>query len=134
MTGVRESGSLTFNEGVGSSGTLSFFADLANGQPGGTGLVTPGSLLDAFTDFVTTTPDSFAGTHDSSFFANGPFSLTEAASLTMVGGSNITGFNQAIETSVPEPKTWAMLGLGFAAMALMGIKRRKNRLADFFAA
>lgn len=134
VTGIRESGSLTFNEGIGSSGTLSFFADHANGQPGGSGLATPGTLLDAFTDFVDSTPDSFAGTHDSAFFANsGPFSMAEAASLTMVGGSNITGFNQAMETTVPEPKTWAMIGLGFAMMAFMGIKRRKNRLGEFAA-
>src|SRR4029077_14794531 len=69
VTGIRESGSLTFNEGVGSSGTISFFADHANSQPGGTGLSTPGQLLDSFTDIVNTTPDSFAGTHDSVFNA-----------------------------------------------------------------
>jgi hypothetical protein len=131
VTGIRESGSLTFNEGIGSSGTLSFFADHADGQPGGIGLSTPGTLLDAFTDFVNSTPDSFAGTHDSAFFANSLFSMAEAASLTMVGGSNITGFNEAMETGVPEPKTWAMLGMGFAMMAFLGYKRRKDRLATF---
>jgi PEP-CTERM motif len=130
VTGVRESGSLTFNEGIGSSGTLSFFADAANGQPAGSGLATPGTLLDAFTDIVDDSPDSFAGTHDSAFVANGPFSMTEAVSLTMVAGSNITGFNQAMQTTVPEPSTWAMLGLGFGFMAFAGMKRRKNRLVS----
>jgi PEP-CTERM motif len=130
VTGIRESGSLTFNEGVGSSGTISFFADKANGQPGGPSLNKPGQLLDAFTDIVDTTPDSFAGTHNSLFSADGPFSMTETARLTMVGGSNITGFNQAMETSVPEPSTWALLGLGFGGLALAGFKRsRKERLA-----
>jgi PEP-CTERM motif len=130
VTGIRESGSLTFNEGIGSSGTISFFADKANGQPGGPGLNKPGMLLDAFTDIVDTTPDSFAGTHNSAFATDGPFSMTEAATLHMVGGSNITGFNQAMETSVPEPSTWAMLGLGFISLAAMGWKRtRGERLA-----
>jgi hypothetical protein len=31
--------------------------------------------------------------------------------------------------AIPEPKTWAMLGIGFALMGLMGWKRRSNRLA-----
>jgi PEP-CTERM motif len=132
VSDIRESGSLTFNEGVGSSGTISFFADPANGQPAGTGLATPGTLLDSFTDIVDTTPDSFAGTHDSAFFANGPFSMTEEASLTMVGGSNITGFNQAMEAAVPEASTWAMMGLGFACMAFVGFKRKRSlRLSSF---
>ena len=33
-------------------------------------------------------------------------------------------------SAVPEPKTWAMLGVGFGVMAFMGFKRsRKDRLA-----
>jgi hypothetical protein len=129
VTGIRESGSLTFNDGVGSAGTLSFFADHANGQPGGVGLTTPGTLLDSFSDMVDTTPDSFAGTHDTIFSANGPFSMTEAAALSMIGGSNITGFNMAMEATVPEPSTWAMLLSGFGLMSFFGFRRsRKNRL------
>jgi hypothetical protein len=31
--------------------------------------------------------------------------------------------------AIPEPRTWAMMGLGFALMGLMGYKRRHNRLA-----
>jgi hypothetical protein len=125
VTGIRESGSLTFNEGVGSSGTISFFADAANAQPAGAGLATPGALLDAFTDVVDTAPDSFAGTHDSAFAASNPFSMTEEASLTMVGGSNITGFNQAMETTVPEPSTWALMLMGFGGLLAFGRTRRR---------
>jgi hypothetical protein len=129
VTGIRESGSLTFNEGVGSSGTISFFADHANGQPGGLGLATPGTLLDAFTDIVDTTPDSFAGTHNSSFVAGGPFSMAEAAALTMVGGSNITGFNQAMEATVPEPSTWALAAIGFAFLGLVAFRKNGRQRA-----
>src|SRR6202789_3334348 len=31
--------------------------------------------------------------------------------------------------AVPEPSTWAMLGIGFAGLALSGYKRSRNRLA-----
>jgi PEP-CTERM motif len=131
VTGIRESGSLTFNEGVGSSGTLSFFADKANGQPAGPGLATPGALLDSFSDIVDASPDSFSGTHNSIFNALSPFSLTEEASLKLVAGSSVTGFNMAMDSSVPEPSTWAMLGLGFGGIALLTFKRaRKDRLAS----
>jgi PEP-CTERM motif len=32
-------------------------------------------------------------------------------------------------TAVPEPSTWAMLGIGFAGLALTGYKRSRDRLA-----
>ena len=41
----------------------------------------------------------------------------------------MTGFNQAMETGVPEPQTWAMLVLGFGVLALLGVKRRGARFA-----
>ena len=77
-----------------------------------------------------TDPDSFAGTNFAAFLANSPFSMTEEASLRLIAGGSITGFNQSMTSGVPEPSTWAMLGVGFAVMAFMGFKRRKGeRLA-----
>jgi hypothetical protein len=32
-------------------------------------------------------------------------------------------------TAVPEPSTWAMLGIGFAGLALTGYRRSRDRLA-----
>jgi hypothetical protein len=37
--------------------------------------------------------------------------------------------NAAAVGGVPEPKTWAMMALGFGLMGLLGYKRRHNRLA-----
>jgi PEP-CTERM motif len=131
VTTTRESGSLTFNEGIGSAATLGFFADVTNAQPAGPTLNVPGVALLQRSGIVTSNPDSFADTANTPFVATGPFSLTETASLTMAGGSNITGFNQAIDATsgvVPEPSTWAMMGIGFALMAFMGVRRR-NRFA-----
>jgi PEP-CTERM motif len=37
-----------------------------------------------------------------------------------------------METGVPEPKTWAMLIMGFGLMGLLGVRKaRKNRLGVF---
>jgi PEP-CTERM motif len=52
------------------------------------------------------------------------------ASLRLIAGGSITCFNQSMTSGVPEPSTWAMLGVGFAVMAFVGFKRRKGeRLA-----
>ena len=129
VTFIRDSGSLTFNDAVGSlASSLSFFADAGNGQgaPG-----TPGTLLEQVFGTPLTDPDSFAGTNFAAFLANSPFSMTEEAALNLRAGGSITGLNQSMTSGVPEPKTWAMMGIGFGLMAMMGFKRRKNRLGAF---
>jgi hypothetical protein len=41
----------------------------------------------------------------------------------------ISGLSPVVSAVVPEPKTWAMMALGFGLMGLLGYKRRSNRLA-----
>jgi hypothetical protein len=128
VNAVRESASLTFNNALGSGpSTLGFFADSANAQPAGIGLATPGQTLFQDSGSPSSNPFSFAGTNVSPFLADGLFSMTEAATLGLRGGASITGFNESMESSaIPEPSTWAMLGLGFGALALMGFKRKRS--------
>jgi hypothetical protein len=126
---VNNSGSLTFNSNVGApNSTLSFFADLADTQ-GANPTNTPGTLLESVTGHATTDPDSFAGSRLAAFDANAPFSMTEGAALVLRADGSVTGFNQAMETGVPEPRTWAMLAMGFGLMALLGVKRKRARFA-----
>ena len=122
---VRESASLTFNSATGSgASTLRFFADPANGQPAGVGLNIPGQELFSTSGTPTTDPDSFAGTNLSPFHAGGLFSMTETANLALRPGGSITGFNESMQSAaIPEPSTWVMLGLGFAALGFAGRKR-----------
>jgi hypothetical protein len=125
---IENSASLTFNNAVGSGvSTLSFFADPANAQ-GANPTNTPGVLLASVSGTPTTNPDSFSGTLSTGFSALAPFSMTESASLNLVSGSNITGFNQSMEAVVPEASTWAMLlmgglGLAYAARRKAGPQR-----------
>ncbi|HEV8503736.1 MAG TPA: PEP-CTERM sorting domain-containing protein [Casimicrobiaceae bacterium] len=127
---INNSASLTFNDAVGSGQSmLQFWADPANTQ-GANPSNTPGSLLETVFGTPLTDPDSFSGSNSAAFVSGSPFSMTEGASLALRGGGSITGFNQSMTTGVPEPKTWAMLGVGFALMAFMGLRRsRKDRLA-----
>ena len=63
----------------------------------------------------------------------GPYGLAEELTLTLQPGASVFVQGMSMDASaVPEPKTWAMMGLGFGLMALMGYKRsRKDRLAAF---
>jgi hypothetical protein len=126
VTFINNSGSLTFNANVGApDSTLSFFADAANAQ-GANPLNTPGALLESVSGHALTDPDSFSGSRVSPFDALGPFSMTEEASLVLRSGGSVTGFNQAMESGVPEPKTWAMLILGFSLMGLVGMRKARS--------
>lgn len=126
VTNIRNSASLTFNDAVGSAQSmLQFWADPLNTQ-GANPNNTPGSLLETVFGTPLTDPDSFSGSNDAAFNASSPFSMTEGASLALRGGGSITGFNQSMNTAVPEPSTWAMLGIGFGLLAFVGYKRSRG--------
>jgi hypothetical protein len=130
---INNSGSLTFNANVGApDSTLQFWADTLNRQ-GANPNNTPGTLLETVFGHAVTNPDSFSGSKVDAFSASAPFSMTEGARLALIGTGSVTGFNQSMTSGVPEPKTWAMLILGFGLMALMGVRRarKSNRLATF---
>jgi hypothetical protein len=126
VTFIRSSGSLTFNSAVGSGpSTLEFFADTADVQ-GANPLNTPGTLLESVSGVPLTDPDSFSGSRITAFDALGPFSMTETASLALISGGSITGFNQSMESGVPEASTWAMLIAGFGLLGLVGYRKRQR--------
>jgi hypothetical protein len=124
---ITESGSLTFNSAVGSGpSTLSFFADPANVQ-GANPTNTPGIDLLSTSGTPVTNPDSFSGTNTTGFVAGSPFSMTETASLNLIGGASVTGFDQSMQSSVPEASTWVMLALGFVGLGFAGRRRAGPR-------
>jgi hypothetical protein len=123
---INNSGSLTFNSNVGApDSTLSFFADPLNRQ-GANPTNTPGVLLTSVMGHAVTDPDSFSGSLVTPFDASAPFSMTEGAALVLRADGSVTGFNQAMQTGVPEPSTWAMLIIGFAGLAWAGLRRAKS--------
>ena len=114
VTHIEDSGSLTFNDAVGSAASSLTF--LANG-----------TVLEMVSGTPTTDPDSFAGSNFAPFVTNSPFSMEEQAHLNLIAGGSITGFNQSMTSGIPEPKTWVMLAIGFGFMAWGAITRKKAR-------
>lgn len=126
---IKESASLTFNSAIGSPASmLQFWADPLNVQ-GADPTNTPGTLLDTVTGAPLSDPDSFSGTHFTAFDASSPFSMTEGAALALTTGASVTGFNEAMQSSVPEPSTWALMLTGFAVVGFLGARKRTPRFA-----
>jgi hypothetical protein len=56
------------------------------------------------------------------------YSLTELYVITAPdGGVGQTDLSTQVINNVPEPSTWAMLGLGFAALGLVGMTKRRRK-------
>jgi len=126
-TFIENSGSLTFNTNVGATdSTLKFWADPLDAQ-GANPNNTPGFLLETVSGHAVTDPDSFSGSRIAAFDANAPFSMTEGASLALIGAGSVTGFSQSMQSGVPEPSTWAMLLAGFGFLSMLGMRKRTRQ-------
>lgn len=129
---ISMSGAGTFEDSVTGFGSLSFHADTANTQGAATSTDTPGVLLFNPTLVITKNPQSFSGDDiRAAFVANSPFSMTEDFSVTLPAGGSVVGLESAMTAgAVPEPRTWAMMLLGFGMLAFVGARRaRRERLA-----
>ncbi len=74
-------------------------------------------------------PWDTAGTYVFGVYSNGSGGY-EAALFGPGGANNYYTYNDPITlTAVPEPSTWAMLGLGFAGLAFVGYRKRRKALA-----
>ena len=120
----------------GQNGTSSlfgqFFADASNSLNGENFSVN-GTFLDSFNSGLLNGTQSFSFNGFGPDSLSGPYGLAEELTLTLQPGAGVFVQGMSMSASaVPEPKTWAMMGIGFALMGLVGFKRsRKARLAAF---
>jgi hypothetical protein len=104
----------------------SFFADQTNSL-NGTSLSVTGADLGDFLSAALTGPHSFSfnGTGVDSLI--GTYGLAESLTLTLAPGAIVGVQNVSMDVAtVPEPSTWAMMGVGFALMGLFGLRKRRQ--------
>jgi hypothetical protein len=131
------SGSGTWQNGplgqkvAGSKIVMNWYDDPTNTQGAGTPFSHPGNLLFSFTQTATGNADSFSASDAGLVSDIGNFSMTETAVITLMPGAELVSRGQTeIKMAIPEPSTWAMMGLGFTALGYAGFRRRPaTRLA-----
>jgi hypothetical protein len=114
-----------------STASMKWFIDSANAQGADNAFDTPGVLVD--TDFATSAGPVFAFSRNNPLIASAqssPFSMTEQLTLHLGAGESIVNRGQTIiGSAIPEPSTWAMLGLGTLFLALVARRRQNGRFA-----
>jgi hypothetical protein len=126
-------GSGTWVNAGGSSILLEWFDDPGNHQGANNAFDAPGTMLGTFTSLGTDPLLSFHTDQTGGVSDSDPFSMTIWAQATLTPGAVLLSRGQGeIKTAIPEPSTWAMLGLGFAALGFAGYRRaRRDRISAF---
>ena len=75
------------------------------------------------THTFTSGPDTFSGL--ASVDVTSPFSVTELYQVRSGGISGAANDTIDLTAVVPEPSTWAMMGIGFAVLGFIGLRSRK---------
>jgi hypothetical protein len=124
-------GSGVWQSAIGSSITMKWFDDPANGQGADNPTDTPGNLIDSFTHLATLFVDSFAHNGIGAISDPGPFSMTEQAVFTLTPFAQLVnrGQTEVKVAAVPEPSTWVIMLLGFVGLGYAGFRKAWTRSA-----
>jgi len=127
VVAFQTAGSGVWQNAIGSSITLNWFDDPANGQGADDPTDTPGNLIDSFTHAATLFVDSFSHDGTGAVSDAGPFSMTEQAIFTLTPFGQLVNRGQSeVKLAVPEPSTWGMMLLGFVGLGYAGFRKARS--------
>lgn len=127
VVAFQTAGSGVWQNAIGSSITLNWFDDPANGQGADDPTDTPGNLIDSFTHAATLFVDSFSHNGTGAVSDPGPFSMTEQAIFTLTPFAQLVNRGQSeVKLAVPEPSTWGMMLLGFVGLGYAGFRKARS--------
>jgi hypothetical protein len=127
VVAFQTAGSGVWQNAIGSSITLSWFDDPANGQGADDPTDTPGNLIDSFTHAATLFVDSFSHNGTGAVSDPGPFSMTEQAVFTLTPFAQLVNRGQSeVKLAVPEPSTWGLMLLGFVGLGYAGFRKARS--------
>ena len=126
--------SATILTALGTSELTGSFYAVADNALNGTTFSVDGVDIGDFDSGLLNGPHSFSFNGSGADALFNTYGLAESLTLTLQPFAQIGVQSISMDASaVPEPKTWALMGVGFGLMALMGWKRRKgDRLAVSF--
>jgi hypothetical protein len=110
--------------------TTSWWVDTANAQGAKFAGDTPGTMVDTFSS-PGNPSGSYSHNTDFPFGATSPFSVTIDETFTLAAGGRLVNREQAEfrPPVIPEPSTWAMMGVGVAFLGYAGYRGRRSAVA-----
>ena len=130
VTSWESAGSGTWQGTIGSTITLNWWDDPANGQGANDVTDTPGILVDTFSGNATGIVQGFSHNGTGAAGDTAPFSMTEQAIYTLQPGGELLNCGETlVKSAIPEPSTWVMLVLGFAGLGYASFRASRKREA-----